>query len=89
MTEKKTPRGLAGHNEAQGDNNRIAHLRLRSKVRRSVLYGTVAGAVAAVIIGGLMIEEIPVTGFITSLLGIGWLALFWMVNKEDHIYDTV
>ncbi len=87
MKEKNALRGAATHNEAHRVNkSMIARRRLKNKVRRAAFYGSVLGALTAVIIGGMMIDSDPLKGFLLALPGLGWMYLFYFINQDDRLF---
>lgn len=86
MNKIKELRGAATHNGAKDHKKRITWHRLKNKLHNAILYGTVAGALIGVVIGGIMIDADPLRGFLTALPGVGWLYLFFAVNSDDQLF---
>jgi len=88
MREKKTSRPAATGNGSMTTQVRIilASPKFRNKMHNAILHGSVLGAVLAIFGGICYIDTNMLAGAVVSMLGTGWLFLFYLINAEDAIF---
>ena len=89
MTIKKELRGAATHNGAHLSKLIIPDRRLKNKIRNAVLRGTTLGATMAALIGCMYTEVNPFVGCVVSGAALGYMGLFYGINRDDVMYGGV
>ena len=86
MTTLKALRGLAGHNGAHSIKTIVSNRRMKNKLRNSILRGTVIGAAFASMVGCMYTEVDPFIGCVVAGAALGYMGLFYGVNRSDALY---
>lgn len=89
MKAKKAPRVAATNNGAKHHKHIVSDRRLKNKIRNAVLRGTTLGATMAALIGCMYTEVNPFVGCVVSGAALGYMGLFYGINRDDAMYGGV